>query len=164
MLLAFDFEGRLTVCNSQSAKYRNSSSYVVNWLQKLRLKSNFDVCRFLYIFMPIRLLSHCQSDDDSPLTLPSDIEGLSERDTLAYVIGALVHRLDCKECSDEILDKAKPTSRTFTSFMILLIYVYGLPTKFFFQAEVSGHFLVLKIKNLFSNLKTLLFKSSTTYK
>ncbi|MEL7309462.1 MAG: hypothetical protein AAGK05_17475, partial [Pseudomonadota bacterium] len=53
-------------------------------------------------------------------TLPSEISGFSDPDTLSYVVAACIHRLDCAECKTELTDEdgiSRPTTSSFTNEM-----------------------------------------------
>lgn len=51
--------------------------------------------------------------EDTDEAMLKDVEGLTERDTLAYVAGAILHRLGCAECNRKMLSDVELSSGSF---------------------------------------------------
>ncbi|MEL7309619.1 MAG: hypothetical protein AAGK05_18370 [Pseudomonadota bacterium] len=50
--------------------------------------------------------------------LPSDFAGLGDRDTMSYVLGAMIHRLNCKDCVELLTDSSiEPATSSFIQIM-----------------------------------------------
>lgn len=54
--------------------------------------------------------------ETSEVNFLNDIEGFAEKDTLEYIIGAILHRLGCTACNEKLLTDA-PLSRSFITEM-----------------------------------------------
>ena len=82
----------------------------------------------------------------------SDDLNWADRETVSYVVGAFVRRLDCQSCRDTMLVDEANSSSHFTSLM-----TYASATMFYPKEDVIDHFFS-RLKPIFSHFEKRFFE------
>ena len=65
--------------------------------------------------------SESTSEEIDDTSTPSDVAGLTDRDTMAYVLGAMIHRLNCEDCR-QLLTEGTAAQPPTSSFIAIMTY------------------------------------------
>lgn len=56
-------------------------------------------------------------EEDAKESFPHDLGDAADRETVAYVVGANIHRLGCPDCKTAMVNPDAPVASSFTAFM-----------------------------------------------
>ena len=85
-------------------------------------------------------------DDEILADMPDDLTNWADRETVSYVVGAFVRRLDCQSCK-ETLRQETPSTSNFTSLM-----TYASATMFYPKECVVDSFFC-RLKPIFCHFE-----------